>query len=333
MTLRALVVGRNAAHDAGVSHALASMHAHAIVRVVDDVHAAVQALRTERHDLVLVVQADDDDRRVAETLRASSGACPVIVVRQGGCSLHDVLESQRVAAEAHRDLQAQADATAAMLGLLSHDMRNLLHAISLSAAYLERRPDMPDGTRHAIRRIKSSGKWALRLIRDVLVMSQARLGHGVPLMPVPTDLCELAQQIVDDFAEARPDHPVVLACEAPAPGLWDADRMAQLLSNLLSHAMDHAAAASPATLRITPQPRSMRFEVHCPGGAHPGPAAARADGLSLDVAELIVRAHGGTLEAQHGETGTRFVVSLPHRAPDTLFGARELDSRTTSPAR
>jgi signal transduction histidine kinase len=132
-------------------------------------------------------------------------------------------------------------------------------------------------------------------------------------MPVRTDLCELAQQVVDEFADFRPDHAISFTCDALPPGMWDADRLTQLLSNLAMHAMDHTAAGLPIALRMTARDQGVQFEVHFPTVPTADSHEEPTENFAQDVVDQIVRAHRGTFHVHADAAQTRFVVWLPQR--------------------
>jgi signal transduction histidine kinase len=108
-------------------------------------------------------------------------------------------------------------------------------------------------------------------------------------------------------------------------GHWDADRLAQVVSNLVGNAIEHGTNA-PVTLVASEAGERVRLTVHNNGD--PIPAQARATlfeplscgtsdnprnlGLGLFIARAIVIAHGGEIGVTStAESGTTFEVALP----------------------
>jgi len=111
--------------------------------------------------------------------------------------------------------------------------------------------------------------------------------------------------------------------------MWDPDRIAQVVSNLLSNAIQYgrpdapikvelAAVPSSVTLSITNQIRDMAipseelatlFEPYRRGPQ--GGQQTRGLGLGLYIVRELVRAHGGTIEATSTEAGTTFSIRMP----------------------
>jgi signal transduction histidine kinase len=217
-----------------------------------------------------------------------------------------------------------------VLGIVSHDLRNPLNAITLSAAMLLRRGNLDERVRQNLQRIVSASDRAHRLIRDLLDYTRARLGNGIPLEPRPCDLGEVAQQVVDEVALAFPERTLhfVRATERDLRGEWDPDRLAQVVTNLIRNAVQHSPEGTPVRVTVHADERSVGVDVHNEGPpiapellptlfepftqgserhSHEGNM-----GLGLYISSELARAHGGRLEVEaRQEDGTTFRLVLP----------------------
>lgn len=127
----------------------------------------------------------------------------------------------------------------------------------------------------------------------------------------------------------EPDRSVELSAPEPAVVAGDADRLRQVVDNLLVNAVRHTPPGTPIEVElrhdgdfavigvrdhgpgIPPEERSRIFEPFY----RSDPSRSRAtggEGLGLAIVETIVRAHGGRVgvEGSEGE-GARFWVRIP----------------------
>jgi signal transduction histidine kinase len=245
----------------------------------------------------------------------------------------------RERAERERLLRERADFEQQLIGIVSHDLRTPLSAITMSAAMLLRRPDLEERERKPLGRIFNSAERAIRMVRDLLDFTQARLGGGLPIQPEALDFHAFARQVVEEIQVAHPERVIRLEQHGDGQGLWDGDRMAQVLGNLLGNALQYSPADTPVEVRMRGEAGEVVLEVHNTGAPIPaevlpqlfkplqrGVAAAgkshRSVGLGLYIVEQVVRAHGGTLEVKSTEEeGTTFTARLP-RKPPSVASAR-----------
>lgn len=215
-----------------------------------------------------------------------------------------------------------------LIGIVSHDLRNPLNAITLSAATLMRRTDLDDRARRGLSRILESADRANRLIRDLLDFTQARMGKTLPVKRRPMDLHALAQQVVDEVGLATPGRGFEVAGSGDARGSWDSDRIAQVLTNLLTNAVQYSPPGTPVRVHTVADGERVIVSVSNEGPPIPPQLMAglfapmtrgtdegserRSIGLGLFIVDQIVRSHGGSVEvASTPESGITFRVHLP----------------------
>jgi sigma-B regulation protein RsbU (phosphoserine phosphatase) len=164
------------------------------------------------------------------------------------------------------------------------------------------------------------------LIDSVLDLAQARLGGGLKLDTNGREpLGPVLNQVIDELRSSWPGRQIDVDIDLPKPLACDAQRIAQLLSNLLANALTHGADA-PVTVRA--QVRAGNFELSVTNQGEPLPASgmkrlfepfyrpsgktgAQGLGLGLFIASEIARAHGGTLSVTSEPKATTFVFSMP----------------------
>lgn len=248
-------------------------------------------------------------------------------VRWVGTVVMDVTESKRIEAE----LRRTAEFRERFLGIVSHDLRNPLNAILLSANALIRAEDLP--TRHlkSVRRVVTSAERMARMIGDLLDFTRGRLGGGIPITRQTTNLYLVCRHVLEELEAAHPGRELLLEAEGDFHGEWDPDRLAQVLGNLGKNALDYGAQGAPVRFTLRDEGDTVRVEVHNEGPPIPqkrlasifepfrrvaeegGPTSGL--GLGLYIVRQIIRSHGGTVEVSSTEEeGTTFTVSLPRRA-------------------
>ncbi len=156
-----------------------------------------------------------------------------------------------------------------------------------------------------------------RLVNDMRDLALAEAGQ-MALDRAPMDPNALLQRVAARFqptAEQRDIHLEVHVEEGLAPLEADAQRMEQVLGNLLSNALRHTPSGGRVTLRADEAPGGLRITVQDTGeGIAPedlphiferfyrgDPSRHRSEGqsgLGLAIARELVRAHGGEITAR-----------------------------------
>ena len=215
-----------------------------------------------------------------------------------------------------------------LLGIVSHDLRNPLGAILLGATGLLELEESDDVTSIA-RRIHASAERSTRMIRDLLDFTQARRGGSIPLLRRSVDLHELAIATILETKVSYPGRVVELTREGTTQGLWDADRLAQVIVNLVTNALKYSPISTPVAVRVVDRGDAVELAVHNEGAPIPAERLVqifaplqratdeidlqtRSVGLGLYIVDAIVTAHDGAVSvASTLETGTTFTVRLP----------------------
>jgi len=185
----------------------------------------------------------------------------------------------------------------------------------------------PADVEKAMRRIEEESRRMGVLLDGMLAL--ARLDEVAAVAHDDVDLAALTRDAVDDARAAAPDRPISASADGPVVVRGDADRLRQVLANLLRNALDHTPPATPVEVGLTSADGKARLEVrdHGPGLPVDDSAALferfwRAEGgrergrggagLGLAIVAAIAEAHGGRVTAQNAPGGgAAFVVSLP----------------------
>jgi two-component system sensor histidine kinase BaeS len=215
---------------------------------------------------------------------------------------------------------------------ISHDLRTPLTSIR---GYSEA---IADGTATdpgaAASVILDESRRLERLVRDLLDLARLE-SQDFTIAVQPLDLVDATRRSAEAFAPAAGGDGVVLDIVLPdheVPVLADADRLAQLLANLIENALKYAATR--IEVRVVDDAGRPRIEV-----SDDGPGIAREDlphvferlyvtklqpvrkevgsGLGLAIVNNLAIAMGGTAHAEPLDgRGTRFVVVLPATPPE-----------------
>ncbi len=249
--------------------------------------------------------------------------------------LQDVTEATRQRAQAEdRALIAEQ-----MVGIVSHDLRNPLAVIAMNHAALERSAVNPE-QRAPLERIDRSAKRAQRLISDLLDFTAARLGSGISVRFAAVDLPQLIGNAADDLRSAYPQRSLIVEGSDLGECFADADRIEQLIGNLVSNAMHYGAPQSPVSIRWRIDSTRFVIDIHNEGPpidpeiipelfrpmmqerARRRQNAERNVGLGLFIVSEIARAHGGKVEITSTATsGTQVSADFPRRPPELQGGS------------
>lgn len=170
-----------------------------------------------------------------------------------------------------------------------------------------------------------------RIVADLLLLSQADAGLSLRMQPV-----ELDTIILDVYRQARVTANGVilqLGHEDQAVVQGDADRLKQLLLNLVTNALKHTPPGGHVTMSLFREPERVRITV-ADTGRGIAPTALphiferfyraenndqKGTGLGLSIAQWIAQAHGGqiTVTSELGK-GSVFTLSLPRGSTDPM---------------
>jgi signal transduction histidine kinase len=215
-----------------------------------------------------------------------------------------------------------------LIGIVSHDLRNPLHAVQLGASMLVGRSELNERARRTATRIQGSADRAVRLVNDLLDFTRARLGGGLPISPRSIDVHAVAHAVAAEVEVTYPERKVVFDQAGDGTGTGDPDRLAQAIENLLTNALKYSPPDTPVRLSSRAEAERIVIAIHNQGepisdevranlfepfkrGVHLD-AASRSIGLGLYIVKQVVDAHGGTIAVSSTELdGTTFEIQLP----------------------
>jgi len=214
--------------------------------------------------------------------------------------------------------------------LLAHDLRNPLSAILASAQLLQKRSNEPQAQQSAAR-IVASGNRMSRMIEDMLDLARARVGGGIQVKREPCDLAALVEPVIRENQAAHPERRIETEFSGTFEGAWDAERIAQVASNLVGNALKHGDAEGIVTVELDGRAAgTVRLSVINSGTIAPElvghlfdpfrsgqQTSGRRDGLGLGLYIVcqIVKAHDGRVDVDSNrDNKTVFRVVMPRVA-------------------
>jgi signal transduction histidine kinase len=217
---------------------------------------------------------------------------------------------------------------------VGHPVTTIRGFAQLAERLLERpEPDLAR-VQVALCHIREATDHISELLTTLVDASQMALG-GLVLQPGPTDLAALIPEVI---AQLEPDVAQRVCLQIPPDlgmtGSWDAARLAQVLSNLLSNAAKYSPPDTPIAVRLQGDAETVRLSVHDEGIGIPSEDLPRLFGryvrarnaiehhsgglgLGLYLSRSIVEAHGGRIwvTSPGPGKGTTVFVELPrHRS-------------------
>jgi signal transduction histidine kinase len=278
-----------------------------------------------RNQSVVLRQAGTGEERVVR-----SSAVPVMGEQRRELVVSvfdDVTEERRLLEE--REQTARFAET--FVGILGHDLRGPLSAITMGTTLLESQASLEGPHLKRVRVIASSASRMERMVDQLLDLTRARLAGGVPIARRTTDLVAVVAAVLEELTSAHPG----LTFRADLPremiGEWDGDRLAQVAANLLGNAIEHGDRTRPILIALGGDDSASTLTVQNEGPPIPdailnvlfepfrgGRVAANPKskglGLGLYISREIVAAHGGTVAVRSAEE-TTVVVTLPRWPP------------------
>ena len=323
------------------------------VDAVDETADAVINKARGRADAVLAEARANTDRQAGLANKRASGivaeerSLEDQAVREERADADESLRIERAEqvallsaerTETDKDLlseRARSDAALAtrdaFLGIVSHDLRNILSGIIGFAGMITRdvsRDDHADRILRHAKQIQRSGARMNRLIGDLVDVASIEAGV-LAVAREPGDPTDIVAEAVAAFQPQAAAKNVALTAEiSPLPSLvtFDPARLLQVMTNLLSNAIKFTLANGHVVVRADRVGDEVVIAVSDTGVGIPSDQLEavfarfvqvtkndqRGVGLGLYISRSIVQGHGGRIwaESKIGE-GSTFRVALP----------------------
>ncbi len=222
------------------------------------------------------------------------------------------------------------DAARFLISDLSHELRTPVATLLTHLQVLELSTISNETRQQSLHLMKEEAKRMSRLVHDLLELG--RLETSVEIEHRPIDLLPLAEDAVAELMPQARAGNIVLSLQA-GPSLpriaGDADRLKQVLINLLDNAVKYSRPGDRVMLSLQCDRSNLVCTVHDTGPGIPAkhlpyltrrfyraaPEGTEGSGLGLALAEEILHRHSSHLEiesrSEGAETGTSVRFALP----------------------
>lgn len=208
----------------------------------------------------------------------------------------------------------------------SHELRSPL-TVMLANLDLLRRDLNADERALSLAEATAEAQRMRRLVNDLLLLAQGDMTQAIAHTPVRLD--QLIEQSVATAVRQAPAQQITAKVESPAIINGDAERLTQLLRNLLENAITHTPPGTTIEVRLRRSDGVAQLTVTDNGPGIPvehlphlwnrfyrgDKARSRSSGgtgLGLAIVKYIAEAHGGRVSVASVEgKGATFTITLP----------------------
>jgi sigma-B regulation protein RsbU (phosphoserine phosphatase) len=216
------------------------------------------------------------------------------------------------------------------IAVLGHDLRNPLAAVGGAMRLIAKTP-LNERAATIVGMVHQSLARMADLIDNVMDFARGRLGGGLTVTCRTTDLGPPLEHVVRELEVAWPDRRIERDLQLSSPVYCDANRISQLLSNLLANAIVHGSPDGPIrvlahldeddlVLAVTntgdPISQAAMERLFEPFEREDVRPSQQGLGLGLYIASEIARAHAGELSVLSSQDETRFTLRMPAAAPN-----------------
>lgn len=225
--------------------------------------------------------------------------------------------------------QAQTE----FVSTVSHELRTPLTSIKGFADTILRAGERLDASqqRRYVGIIKDQADRLTRLVEDLLAVSRLE-SRKLQLTIRAIDINDAVQRVCRNLSDKAREHQIVTRIPPGLPPVWaDADRLEQILTNLVDNAIKYSPPRTSVTITardLNQHPEMVEFSV-CDQGVgipsehlpeifskfsrmdNPLVRQTEGTGLGLYITKSLVLALGGQIRVTSGADGTTFTVLLP----------------------
>jgi signal transduction histidine kinase len=228
-----------------------------------------------------------------------------------------------------------------VLRVVSHDLRNPVSNIQMTAKMLSLPSLAGERQQHLVQVIDRASQRMNRLITDLITVARLREGQEIPFIIQPEDPVSIVSEACETFKMQAGAKSIELRSETPqtlSSVRADRHRILQVLSNLIDNAIKFTPEGGRITVNSAQLDNYVRFAVNDTG---PGinesdiskifdlfwqarPTAHMGSGIGLAVVKAIVVQHGGNIWAESKPgLGATFFFTLPQIQNPIIAPARK----------
>jgi len=217
------------------------------------------------------------------------------------------------------------------LGVLGHDLRDPLNSIGAGAQLLTHVGDKDSRSVKLGSQMYASVLRMTKMLDNLLNFTQSRIGGGLKISPIQTDLAKISTDVVEEFQLSNPHRTIQNSVKGNCVGNWDEGKLSQAYQNLISNALQYGSLESAVSIATEDHGDHIIFTVQNDGVPIPVENQKQIFnlmhriphveaernmkknlGLGLYIVREIVTAHRGTISVTSTEDhGTIFTVRLP----------------------
>jgi signal transduction histidine kinase len=216
-----------------------------------------------------------------------------------------------------------------VLRTVSHDLRNPVNNIQLTAALLARTAVADEKRQSMIQMISRAARRMNRLIEDLMTIARLREGQEIPLSLQPENSADIIDDVCMECTPQARAKSIELVCKKPdavANVMADRSRILQVLFNLVDNALKFTPEGGIIVVSCERRDRDVLFAVSDTGRGieqknlrkifdlfwQAQPTAHLGSGFGLAIARALVERHKGRIWAESKPgIGTTFFVELP----------------------
>jgi len=253
---------------------------------------------------------------------------------------HKQLELERAelterAVAARREAEAASRAKDEFLTMLSHELRNPLGAISAAIDVLDAADPASRTGAEARSIIARQTRNLAHMMNDLLDVGRVIAGK-ILLAHQPVNLAAVVHRVEETLAitgEAKEHELRLRLADTWVDG--DAVRLEQVVTNLVTNAIKYTPAGRMIQVHVRSESHTAVLEVQDAGMGIPAALLPHIFdlfvqgqrtldrrggglGIGLTLVRALVQMHGGTVNAESSDEGSRFIVRLPEIAPPKL---------------